>query len=147
MFTPEIMGNNYMNMKDALPRDTEGPDFAPVTKRLKDANGLPTGTTNENHILGTRMYEVEYFDECKASLTENAIAQKMFAQVGNEGNIHVLFDKIIDHRSTALALKQASTFIFTSSGNSRHRETTKGWDILVQWKDGSTTLVPLKDMK
>ena len=106
-----------MNMEVALPQDTEGPDVARVTKRLKEANGLPIGTANGNPILDTRMYEVEYVDGHKTSLTANAITQNMFAQVNDKGNIHVLFDKIIDHRSTTLALKQANTFIITSSGS------------------------------
>ena len=38
VFTPKIMDDNYMNMEVALPRYTEEPDFACVTKRLKDAN-------------------------------------------------------------------------------------------------------------
>ena len=65
----------------------------------------------------------------------------------NEGNRHVLFDKIIDHRHTALVLKQADSFIVTSSGNRRRQDTNKGWDMLIQWKYDSTTWVPLKDMK
>ena len=81
VFTPEIMDNNYMNMEVALPWNTEGPDFARVTKRLKDANGLTIGTSNENPILDTRMYEVEYIDGNKATLTADTIAQSMFAQV------------------------------------------------------------------
>ena len=46
VFTPETMDDTYMNMEVALPRDTEGPDFACFTKRLKDANGLLIGTDN-----------------------------------------------------------------------------------------------------
>ena len=136
-----------MNMEVSLPRDTEGPEFTRVTKRLKDANGLPIGTSNENPILYTRVYEVEYDDRHKASLNVNAIAQNMFAQVDDKGNRHVLFDKTINHRHTALALKQANAFIVTSSGNMRRRETTKGWDMPIRWKYGSTTWVPLKDTK
>ena len=97
--------------------------------------------------MDTRVYEDEYVDGHKASLTANAIAQNMFAQVDDKGNIHILFDKITDHCRTALALKQADAFIVTSSGNRRRRETTKGWDILIRWKDVSTTWVPLKDKK
>ena len=41
VFTPEIMDDTYMNMEVALPRYTEGPDFARVTNPLKDTNGLP----------------------------------------------------------------------------------------------------------
>ena len=126
VFTPEILDDTYMNMEVALPRDTEGPDFACVTKRLKDTNGLPIGTENDDPILDTRVHEVEYVDGHKASLTANAIAQNMFAQVDDKGNRHVLFDKIVDHRHTAPARKQADTFIVTSIGNRPRLETTKG---------------------
>ena len=108
---------------------------------------LHIGTANENPISDTRVYESEYVDGQKASLTANDIAQNMFAQVDDEGNIHVLFDEIIDHCHTALALKQVSAFIVTSSGNMQRQDTTKGWDMLIQWKDSSTTWVPLKEMK
>ena len=117
VFTPEIMEDTYMSTEAALMRDTEGSEFACVTKRLKDANGVPIGTSNENLILNTQMYEVKYVDGHKASLTANAITQNMFALVNDEGNRHVLFDKIIDHRCTALNLKHANAFIVTSSGN------------------------------
>ena len=46
VFTPEIMYDTYMNMEVALPQYTEGPYFACVTKRLKDANGLTIVTAN-----------------------------------------------------------------------------------------------------
>ena len=82
----------------ALPRDSKGPEFARVTKRLRDANGLPIGTANENPIFDTRMYEVEYADGHKASMAENTIAINMFAQVDEDVNSHVLFDEITDHR-------------------------------------------------
>ena len=38
-------------------------------------------------------------------------------------------------------------FIMTRTGTKRCRETTKGFEVLVQWKDGRTTWVTLKDMK
>ena len=68
------MDDTYMNMEVALLQDTEGPDFDRFTKHLKDENGLPIVTANDNPILDTRMYEVEYFYGHKASLTANAIA-------------------------------------------------------------------------
>jgi hypothetical protein len=67
-------------------------------KRLKDKYRLPIGKANNNPILDTRMYKVEYHDGHRASLAANAIEEKMFAQVDNEGNRHVLFEEIIDHR-------------------------------------------------
>jgi hypothetical protein len=77
----------------------------------------------------------------------NAIAQNLFAQVDAEGNCHVLFDEIIDHRTDGKEVKQQDAFLTTRSGTRRRRETTIGWEILVQWKDQSTSWIALKDMK
>ena len=44
-------------------------------------------------------------------------------------------------------MKQADAFITNKSATKRQRETTKGWELLVRWKDGTTSWVPLKDMK
>ena len=38
--TPEVMDDTYVNMELALPRDGDGPEFAKVTKKIRDANGL-----------------------------------------------------------------------------------------------------------
>ena len=111
VFNPDLMDDTYRNMEVALPRDSEWPEFSRVTKRLRDANRLLIGTENDNPILDTRMYEVEYADGHKASMAANAIAQNMFAQVDEDGNRHVLFDEITDHRSDELAVKQADVFI------------------------------------
>ena len=35
----------------------------------------------------------------------------------------------------------------TKTGTKRRRETTKGWELLIEWKDGSTNWVSLKDIK
>jgi hypothetical protein len=35
-FTPDVFEDTYINMELAIPRDSDGPKFARVTKRLKD---------------------------------------------------------------------------------------------------------------
>jgi hypothetical protein len=146
-FTPDVFDDTYVNMELAVPRDGDGPEYAKVTRRLRDKDGLPIGKANKNPILDTRMYEVEYPDGHKASLAANAIAENMFAQVDDEGNRHVLFEEIVDHRTDGSEVKQQDAFITTRNGNKRRRETTKGWEILVLWKDGSSTWITLKEMK
>jgi hypothetical protein len=125
-FTPDISDNKYLNMELAIPRDSDGPEFARVTKRLKDKDGLPIGRANNNPILDKRMYEVEYPNGHKASLAANAIAENMFAQVNDEGNRHVLFEEIIDHQTDGTRVKQQDAFLTTRNGNKRQRETRKG---------------------
>jgi hypothetical protein len=78
-FTPDVFNDTYLNMELAIPRDSDGPEFARVTKRLKEKDGLPIGRANNNPILDTRMYEVEYPDRPKALLTANEVAENKFA--------------------------------------------------------------------
>lgn len=134
-------------MELALPRDGGEVQLARVVKRLRDKDGLPISTANDNPILDSRDYEVEFQDGYKASLAANAIAENLFAQIDDEGNRHVLFQEIIDYRTTGKQVLQQDAFITTRMGTRRRRETTLGWEMLVQWKDLSTTWVSLKDMK
>ena len=122
-----MFDDTYLKMELALPRDKPGPDFARVTKRLRDHNELPIGTANQNPILDSQKYEVEYQDVHKASLSANPIAQNMFAQVDEEGNRHILFQEIVDHRVDGKEIKQQDAFITTKTGTRCRRETTQGW--------------------
>jgi hypothetical protein len=146
-FTPDACDDTYLHMELATPRDGDGPDFAKVTRRLRDKDGLPIGKANNNPILDTRMHEVECSDGHKASLAANAITENMFAPVDSEGNRHVPFQEIVDHRTDGSEGKQQDAFISTRSGTKRRKETTKVWKTLAQWKDGSATWVASKDMK
>ena len=107
-------------MELAHPRgDGSEPAFARVKKRLKDANSLSIKTSNENPILDIHVYEVEYQDGHKASMTANEIAQNLFAQVDHEGNRHGLFDEIVDHRTDGTEIKQQDAFLTTRMGTCR----------------------------
>jgi hypothetical protein len=145
--SPGIMDEEYLRMELALPRDGDGPALARVKKRLKDANGKPIGVANKNPILDTRIFQVEFLDGHTASMTANAIAEHLFAQVDSEGRRLLLIDEIIDHRASKEALKVADGYVTTRNGRKHQRKTTKGWELLVRWKDGAETWVPLKDLK
>ena len=124
-FTPNVY-DTYLNMELAIPQgDSLEPRLARVMKQMKDANGLPIGLANENPILDTRMYKVEYLDGERTSLAANNIAEILFAQIDDEGNCQVLMDEIIGYRSNKHAVKQQDEFIATKMGTKRRRETTK----------------------
>ena len=93
------------------------------------------------------MCEVQYKDGGKTSLAANVIAQNMFDQLDGEGNRYVLLQNIFSHRYKGTEVKEQDMFITTRTEKKRHRDTTKGVEVLVQWKYGSTTWVTLKDMK
>ena len=148
LFTPEAYDDTYLNMELSLLHGGEAtPQYAKVTKRMRDANGIPTGTANDNPILDTRMYEVEFLDGTKTLLSTNYIAENLFSQVEDNGDRQVLLDEIIDHRTNGSHVLQQDKYITTSSGTRRRQETMVGWELLAQWKDGSMNWIALKDIK
>ena len=134
-FTPDTYDGRYLNMELAVPRgDNPSPQYAKVTKRIRDADSIPIGTANENPILDSHMYKVEHQDGTKASLAANYIAENLFTQIDQEGNRHVLLDELIDYRVNSREVKLQDAFITTGTGTRRRRETTIGWELLAQWK-------------
>ena len=67
--------------------------------------------------------------------------------VDQEGSRHVLLDELIHYRVNGREVKLQDAFIMTGTGTRRRRETTIGWELLAQWKDGSTNWISLKDLK
>ena len=136
-------------MELALPRDgQEDRKFACVKKKLRDSEGKPIGTANDNPILDTRMFDVEFEDGYTDSLAANLIAENLFAQVDSEGNRHLYVKEIQGHCKNEDAIEKGDdAFEVLKSGNRIRKRTTKGWEILVEWKDGRSTWTSLKDIK
>ena len=78
-----------------LDRQGDGPEFARVTKQLKEKDGRPIGAASKIAILDYRMYEVEYEDGHKVAISANAISSNLFVQLDQDGQRCVLFDEII----------------------------------------------------
>ena len=83
-FTPYVFDGTHLNMKFSIPRYVDVPDFYKVTKCLRYKDGLPIDRDQNNPILDTIMYEVEYKYSNKALMSSNAIAEKFFTQVDGE---------------------------------------------------------------
>eukprot|EP00980_Cylindrotheca_fusiformis_P021606 scaffold8458_cov76-Cylindrotheca_fusiformis.AAC.2 len=81
-------------------------------------------------------------------LLANTIAENIFAQIDSEGQEHVIFKEITDHKSDGNAIDKADGFYKTSNdGNLSPKRTTRGWKLCVEWHDGTTDWIPLKDLK
>ena len=141
--------DNYVNMEINIPRGVEGEiEHARVKKRALDRDGRPIGKCNKNPILDTRAYEVEYTDGTIEILPANIIAENILAQVDAEGHTELSLEEIIDHRTNNEAVKKEQSSVVDSNNKGvKRKRTTKGWDLCVQWKGGSTSWVALKDMK
>ena len=128
----------YLHMEIALDRGGEHPEFARVKKRLRTEDGTPIGRASTNPLLDSRLYEVEYADGYTTAMTANLIAENMFAQVDEDGHREVFIDEIIDVRSNKDAINEEDAFHTMNIGVKTREQTTAGWEVLIQWNDGST---------
>jgi hypothetical protein len=144
----EVTSDQYIGMELALSRGGEGEAMhAKVKKRVRDEEGNPVGRANYNPLLDSRKYEVEYVDGHVEELTANIIAENLIAQVDEEGQRQMMMSEIVDHRVLPDAIPQSQGTYVNQYGVKRRKTTTRGWEILVEWKDGSTDWVSLKDLK
>ena len=130
-----------------MDKHDDGPEFARVNNRLKDKDGRPIGIAADNLILDIRMYRFEYDDGYKKVMPANAITSTLFYQVDQDGKRFVLLYAIIDSRTDSTPIKVGDSVFNMTNENKRRRETTKGWEVSIQWKDGSSTWNQAKDVK
>jgi len=118
-----------------------------VIKRIRDKDGNPVGQCHNNPILDTWHYEVQFGDGSTVEYTANLVAENMLSQSDPDGRRHMIFKEIVDHRVDDTAIKKEEGFTIGFNGNVHPKKTTRGWDICVEWRDGSTSWLPLKDVK
>ena len=147
-FRPDTIGDTYMEKEVIIPDGADAANIGRVTKRLRDAEGRPIGAANENSLLDTREYAVGVRDGRVESLSANlVIAKNLYSQLDKEGKRHLLLADIVDHRRDERAIDKADAFVKRRNGVKRRRQTTEGWQLLCEWKDGSTNWVALKDAR
>ena len=138
--------DNLISAKVIIPSD--GIKLPGTVKRQKiDEDGKPIGRSHNNPILDTRVYEIEFEDGRVREYAANLVAENIYAQVDSEGREYQLLEDICDHKSDGSAVQKADGMIQGKNGNLHKKKTTKGWQLLVNWKDGSSSWEPLKDLK
>ncbi|KAI2500467.1 Reverse transcriptase (RNA-dependent DNA polymerase) [Fragilaria crotonensis] len=142
----EIM-DKYLNAELIFDVGTGTERKGRVVKRAKGTSGEPIGRAHANPLFDTREYVVEFTDGSTENYFANVIAECMYAQVDSEGRQFQLLQEITDHRSDNSAIPVADGFVMSRNGNRVPKVTTRGWSLLVSWKDGSSDWIPLKDIK
>ena len=138
--------DNYLNSDVVMPRG-DGFERGKVVRRSHGPDMNPIGKANKNPILDTRSYEVQFEDGEVSTYQANMIAEHMSSRCDEHGHELMLMYEIVDHRKNGDAVATADGMIKTNSGNMVPRKTTKGWSLLVNWKDKSSSWVALKDLK
>lgn len=117
---------------------------ARVVKRVRDGDGNLQGIRNDNPILDSRTYELEFADGSMAQYAANVVAENLYSQVDPEGRRFDVFQDIVDHRFTG---EITETTYVDRKGVTRNKQTTKGCELQVQWVDGTTSWLPLSLIK
>ena len=76
----------------------------------------------------------------------NTIAENLYSQCDAEGREFNTVQDIIGHRTDGHALPIADGYE-TIGGHQRPKKTTAGWKLNVEFSDGTTLWLPLKDIK
>ena len=143
----EEINDKWINATVPIPRGGEMVQGT-VKRRKRDGDsGLLIGKSHPNPILDTRVYEVEMPDGTYADYYANNLIENILSTVDGEGHTPLMMDEILDYRYTSNAIKKRDGWIQSPTGASKRVITTKGWDLKVQWADGTANWVPLRDIK
>ena len=98
-------------------------------------------------FFDTREYDIEFTDGTQDKYTANLIMNNMYAQVDEKGYQFKLSADIQDHRKYRTAISKEEGKIRSANGTERGNITTRGWEVMVLYKDGLTDCIQLKDIK
>ena len=71
----------------------------------------------------------------------------MFVHVNSEGFTTKILDQVQRHRKTDEAIDKSDGYTKDSKGRRSIKITTKGYDFLTKFRDGSESWIPLADLK
>jgi hypothetical protein len=138
--------DQYLNAEFVVNRDGE-PVRARVNKCARTEAGSLIGNAHTNPLFDTREYECVFDDGNVERYTANIIAENLYSQCDSEGRSFLVLQEIVDHSKDNSALSIADGFTESFNGNRVPKKTTRGWKLLCQWRDGSSSWVPLVDLK
>ena len=109
-----------------------------VIQRTIGPDGQVTGTYDNNPFLNSIIYDVEFPNGQVKEYAASIIAENMLTQVDSDGMSTTLMEAIVDHRrDDEKALQHHDKYVQTKNGRRHLRKTTKGWELLIKWKDKS----------
>ena len=139
--------DEYIGTQITLMNEEGVPILAKVKNRKRDANGNLIGQRNDNPILDSRIFVVEFPDGRVDELSTNKIAESLYSDIDEEGHNTGIMQEIVDHRCTKEAVSKENGYVISANGNKTPVITTKGWDIRIRWSDNSYDWIPLYQVK
>ena len=119
-----------------------------VKRRALGLDGRTMGSWSDNPIMNSMIHEVEFPDGQVEEYSANIIAKNILSQVDSDGYSMQLMQVIVDYKcDDSMAVQMADQHVFTKSGQKCLCKSTRGWNLLVHWKDGSDSWINLSEMK
>jgi hypothetical protein len=104
-----------------------------VIQRALGPDGAVAGTYDENPILNTMIYDVEFPNGDIKEHAANIIAENMLTQIDLDGYSLTMMKGIIDYkRDDAVAVMKSVMYAVTRKGQKKLRKTTVSWKLLIQ---------------
>ena len=122
--------------------------YGKVKKQALNPEGQTTGSYDENTMLKSIIYKVEFEERYVKEYSTNTIADNMLSQVDYYGLTLTMMEGIIDYqKDAATAVTKDDMYIVTNRGQKEIWKTTVGWQLLVQWQERSESWIHFKDLK
>ena len=121
--------------------------MAKVLRKSVDENGQVIGVHNENPLLNTLVYDVEFSDGDVKKYAAKLIAENVLSQVDPNCYYTNTMEAILDHKRDGTSVRMADKFFKTKQGKLTQRHTMVGWLLLIKWKNGPKEWVHLKVLK
>ena len=138
--------DRFIHAEVLLPQG-ESLQMAKVLRRSLDEDGNLVGNFNQNPLLNSMVYDVEFPDGAIRKYAANVIAENVMSHVDPDGHYSHVLECILEHRKDGSAVPKADRYMKTRSGQKRARQTTIGWKFKVKWRNGTTQWLPLSLLK
>ena len=120
-----------------LPRDGDHRQAARVLGVSRENEGEIIGEFNHNSILNTKVYDIVFQDGAVHQYEAKTIAENIYSQVDEYCHQYQLMDHINNQNSDVRVLPKIEAFTVPRNVNRARKQTTKGWYLEVQCKDGT----------
>ena len=81
-----------------------------------DDNGKVIGSHNDNPLLNTLAYDVEFQDRADKRYGYNIIAEKILSQCNPDGFYTNVMEAILDHKHDGSAISKSESYYKTNQG-------------------------------
>jgi hypothetical protein len=122
-------------------------EIAKVIGRKKDNEGNYIGRMHKNPIIDSRICTIHFQDGEERDITFNLLSEHLYSQVDSEGPQYRIFKEIINHRKNKNVLDKEDGYRTLANGTWVPKKSVVGCDLKVEWKDGTTACIPLKELK